>query len=149
MIDQFKRLRGYDPVPWMPALTGVLIGSREDSDKFLYDYRRTLADLMATEHYGTVAKVAHEHGLKVYGEALEDKRPSLGDDMAMRRHADIPMAAMWTHSRARWPEKNLSRRHQGRGLGGAYLWPEPGRGGIADRINEPLELCAERPQAGD
>jgi hypothetical protein len=99
MVDQFKRLRGYDPTPWMPALTGTIIGSRAESDKFLFDYRRTLADLMASEHYGTVAKVAHEHGLKVYGEALEDKRPSLGDDMAMRRYADVPMAAFWTFPR--------------------------------------------------
>ncbi len=99
MVAQFKKLRGYDPTPWMPALTGQIIGSRADSDKFLYDYRRTLADLMASEHYGTVATVAHENGLKVYGEALESGRPSLGDDMAMRRYADIPMAAMWTHQR--------------------------------------------------
>ncbi|MEY2943712.1 MAG: hypothetical protein RLY97_1726 [Pseudomonadota bacterium] len=104
MIDQFKRLRGYDPTPWMPALTGVLVGSRADSDKFLYDYRRTLADLMASQHYGTVAEVAHENGLKVYGEALEDHRPSLGDDMAMRSHADVPMAAMWTHGRKDGPK---------------------------------------------
>ena len=100
MVDQFKRLRGYDPIPWLPTLTGILVGSRAQSDAFLYDYRRTLADLIASEHYGTVAAVAHENGLKVYGEALEDNRPSLGDDMAMRRHADIPMAAMWVHSRA-------------------------------------------------
>ena len=99
MIAQFKRLRGYDPTMWLPALTGTIVGSRADSDKFLYDYRRTLADLMASEHYGTVATVAHEHGLKVYGEALESGRPSLGDDMAMRSHADIPMSAMWTHPR--------------------------------------------------
>ncbi len=104
MVDQFKRLRGYDPVPWMPALTGVLVGSREDSDRFLFDYRRTLADLLSSEHYGTVAKVAHEAGLTVYGEALEDHRPSLGDDMTMRRHADIPMAAMWTHARKDGPK---------------------------------------------
>lgn len=103
MIEQFKRLRGYDPVPWFPTLTGVLIGDRQQSDKFLYDYRRTLADLMASEHYGTVAKVAHENGLKVYGEALETRRPSLGDDMAMRSHADVPMAAMWTFDRTRGP----------------------------------------------
>jgi hypothetical protein len=99
MIAQFKTLRGYDPAPWLPALTGAIIGSRAQSDKFLYDYRRTLADLMASEHYGTVATVAHENGLKVYGEALENGRPSLGDDMAMRSHADIPMSAMWTHKR--------------------------------------------------
>ncbi len=104
MVAQFTKLRGYDPTPWMPALTGTIIGSRVQSDKFLYDYRRTLADLMASEHYGTVATVAHENGLKVYGEALEDHRPSLGDDMAMRSHTDIPMAAMWTHSRETGPK---------------------------------------------
>jgi hypothetical protein len=104
MVEQFKRLRGYDPTPWLPTLTGVVIGSRIQSDKFLYDYRRTLADLMASEHYGTVAAVAHENGLKVYGEALEDNRPSLGDDMAMRHYADVPMSAMWTHTRAQGPK---------------------------------------------
>lgn len=103
LIQQFKRLRGYDPVPWLPSLTGTIIGSRGQSDKFLYDYRRTLADLMASEHYGTVAQVARENGLKVYGEAMESGRPALGDDMSMRRFADIPMAAMWTRSRKDGP----------------------------------------------
>ncbi len=103
LVEQFKRLRGYDPTPWMPALAGVLIGSRADSDKFLYDYRRTLADLMASEHYGTIAQAAHEAGLKVYGEALEDKRPSIGDDMTMRSHADVPMSALWTYPREAGP----------------------------------------------
>jgi alpha-L-rhamnosidase len=107
MIAQFKRLRGYDPLPWLPALTGMIVGSRSRSDRFLYDYRGTLADLHASEHYGTVAKVARENGLKVYGEALEDKRPVIGDDMAMRRHADIPMAAMWTYARERGPRLTL------------------------------------------
>ena len=104
MIAQFKRLRGYDPTPWLPALTGTVIGSRAESEKFLYDFRRTLADLMASEHYGTVAAVAHENGLKVYGEALEDHRPSLGDDMAMRRYADVPMSALWTYGRKEGPK---------------------------------------------
>ncbi|GGC00868.1 hypothetical protein GCM10011494_19270 [Novosphingobium endophyticum] len=95
MIGHFKRLRGYDPTPWLPTLTGTIIGSREESDRFLFDFRRTLADLLADAHYGTVARVAHENGLKVYSEALEDNRPQIGDDLQMRRHADVPMAAMW------------------------------------------------------
>jgi len=103
MLAQFKALRGYDATPWLPALTGALIGSREDSDKFLYDWRRTLGDLMSSEHYGTVAAKAHAAGLKVYGEALEDHRPSLGDDMSMRTHADIPMAALWTFTQKNGP----------------------------------------------
>lgn len=97
LLEQFKRLRGYDARPWLPALAGVVVGDRARSDAFLYDYRRTLADLMASEHYGTVAKVAHEHGMRVYGEALESARVTLGDDMAMRSHADVPMAAMWAY----------------------------------------------------
>ncbi|WDF74359.1 glycosyl hydrolase [Novosphingobium sp. KACC 22771] len=96
-VEQFKALRGYDPTPWLPTLAGVLIGTRAQSDAFLYDWRRTLADLQASQHYGTVAKVAHEKGLKVYGEALENERPILGDDMSMRSHADVPMAAIWTY----------------------------------------------------
>ncbi|NOW45818.1 hypothetical protein FHW96_001976 [Novosphingobium sp. SG751A] len=95
MIERFKSLRGYDPVPWMPTLAGTLMGTREESERFLFDYRRTLSDLMASEHYGTIADVAHHHGLKVYGEAIEGNRSSFGDDMAMRRFADYPMAAMW------------------------------------------------------
>ncbi|MFD1613265.1 glycosyl hydrolase [Sphingomonas tabacisoli] len=107
LIEQFKTLRGYDPTPWLPALTGTIVGSRAESDKFLYDFRRTLADLHASQHYATVAAVAHENGLKVYGEALEDKRPVIGDDMAMRRYADIPMAAMWTYPHETEPRLTL------------------------------------------
>jgi hypothetical protein len=97
MIAQFQRLRGYDPRPWMPALAGVIVGSRSQSDAFLYDFRRTLADLIASEHYAQVAATAREYGLTVYGEALELGRPVIGDDMEMRRYADVPMAACWTY----------------------------------------------------
>ena len=107
MVAQFQHLRGYDPTAWLPALTGIIIGSRLQSDRFLADFRRTLADLHATEHYGTIAKVAHENGLKVYGEALEDKRPVIGDDLDLRRFADIPMAAMWTYEREAGPRLTL------------------------------------------
>ncbi|WP_277983283.1 glycosyl hydrolase [Sphingomonas faeni] len=107
MIAAFRRLRGYDPLPWLPTLTGTVIGSRARSDAFLYDYRQTLADLLSSEHYGTVATVAHARGLKVYGEALEDGRPALGNDIAMRAHADVPMAAMWTFPHGGEPRPTL------------------------------------------
>lgn len=96
LIEHFKELRGYDPTPWLPTLTGIIVGSRSESDRFLYDFRRTLADLMASQHYGTIAEVARQSGLRSYAEALEDSRPSLGDDMAMRSFTDVPMSALWT-----------------------------------------------------
>lgn len=98
LIAEFKARRGYDPLPWLPVLTGTIIGDAIRSDAFLHDFRQTLADLIAANHYGQIAETARERGLRSYAEALEFGRPSLGDDMAMRRHADVPMAAMWTYA---------------------------------------------------
>ncbi|WP_088183784.1 glycosyl hydrolase [Sphingobium sp. Z007] len=107
MVEEFKARRGYDPVPFLPTLTGAVVGSAARSDAFLHDYRQTLADLLADAHYGTVAKVAHENGMTVYGEALENGRPVLGDDLDMRSHTDVPMAAMWTFNRGGAPRSTL------------------------------------------
>lgn len=97
---QFAERRGYDPIPWLPALTGEIVGSRAQSEGFLYDFRDTLAELIADNHYGTVGRLARDNGLTVYGESLESNRDvsTLGDDLEMRRFADIPMAAMWTYA---------------------------------------------------
>lgn len=99
MLAEFRRLHGYDASPWLPALTGVVIGSPAQTDKFLWDFRRTIAELTAQNHYGEVTAAAHEKGLSTYVEALEDYRstPTFGDDMEMRRDGDIPMAAMWAY----------------------------------------------------
>jgi hypothetical protein len=98
ILAQFQRLRGYDPRPWLPALTGVVVGSRAQSDAFLFDFRNTLADLVSSEHYATIAQVVHDHGMIEYGEALESIRPSLGDDLQMRSHTDVPMSALWAYA---------------------------------------------------
>lgn len=104
LLACFERSRGYDPRPWLPALTGRLVGSASASDRFLYDYRRTLSELLASEYYGTLGAQARLRGMTSYAEALEDARPSLGDDLAMRAAADVPMGAMWTFDPADGPQ---------------------------------------------
>ena len=96
ILEHFVALRGYDPLRRLPALAGYLIGDADESDRFLFDYRRTLAELLSREYYGTLAVQARRRGMTSYAEALEDGRPQLGDDLAMRSHADVPMGAMWT-----------------------------------------------------
>jgi hypothetical protein len=96
IFEEFQQRRGYDARPWLPALTGVIIKGTADTDRFLWDYRRTIGQLMAENHYGEIAEDLHAHGMKYYGEALEYHRPSLGDDMEMRSRTDVPMGAMWT-----------------------------------------------------
>ena len=126
MLEQFQRLRGYDAKPWLPALTGEIVGSRAESDAFLYDFRRTLAELHASEHYGTVAKVAHERGMIVYGESLEGNRAAIGDDLDMRSYADIPMSALWAY---------------GARPGSHYLADGRGAASVAHVRGSPLVAC--------
>jgi hypothetical protein len=103
LIADFKRLRGYDPTPFLPALTGAAVESPVASDKFLWDFRRTVEELLAANHYGEIVRFAHEHGLKAEGEALEIYRSTFGDDLEMRRSFDMPMGAMWTYDTDRFP----------------------------------------------
>jgi hypothetical protein len=104
ILEEFKQRRGYDPRPWLPALTGVVIKSTEDTDRFLWDFRRTLGQLLAENHYGEIAEDLYSHGMSYYGEALEYHRPSLGDDMEMRSKTDVPMGAMWTWAGSPGPD---------------------------------------------
>jgi len=98
ILKEFEQRRGYDPHLWLPALTGVVIKSTADTDRFLWDFRRTISQLIAENHYGEISDDLHAHGLRYYGEALEYHRPSLGDDMEMRSKTDVPMGAMWTYA---------------------------------------------------
>jgi len=93
--ERFAELRGYDLFPWLPGLAGLVVADAASSDRFLYDYRRTISDLLTTEYYTAIAGIARSRGLTYYAEALEDHRPQLGDDLSMRAQADVPMGAMW------------------------------------------------------
>ncbi len=98
MIADFKRLRGYDPTPWMPVLAGEVVGSAADSDRFLWDFRRTIADLIADEHYGVLEDVIHQWGLGHYSESHEGGRAFVADGMEVKKFSEVPMSAMWTQS---------------------------------------------------
>jgi hypothetical protein len=98
VLAQFERLRGYDPRPWLPTLTGVLVNDAGSSDRFLWDFRRTIAQLRSEQYEAGIAAAAHAKGLRLSGEALENGRPELGDDIEMRRYTDVPTGAMWAFS---------------------------------------------------
>ena len=104
MREEFASRRGYDLLPWLPVVSGVLVGGAQRSDAFLWDFRRTVAELLAEKHYGTIARIARARGMGYYAEALEDHRPQLGDDLEMRSHADVPMGAMWCYEPENGPQ---------------------------------------------
>ena len=96
MLAQFKKLRGYDATPWLPVLAGRVVESGEDSDRFLWDFRKTIADLIANEHYGQLEETLHERGMRHYGESHESGRAFVADGMEVKKFNEVPMSAMWT-----------------------------------------------------
>jgi len=95
ILAEFKRLRGYDPTPWVPALTGHVVQSSDASDRFLWDFRRTIADLVISSNFNQVRDSLHERGLKYVTEAMAASRATIGDAMEMKARADFPMGEFW------------------------------------------------------
>ena len=96
MIAEFNKRRGYDIRPWLPVLTGRVVESAEASDRFLWDFRKTIADLTVEYHYGQITASLRERGMGRYTESHESGRHLIADGMDVKRDSDVPMGAMWT-----------------------------------------------------
>ncbi|MBR4756115.1 MAG: hypothetical protein IK076_04170, partial [Bacteroidales bacterium] len=95
MVDEFKNRRGYDLIPWLPVLTGEIVGSVEQSEAFLWDWTVTIADLYAA-NYDRITEILKEYGMKGrYSESHECGRAYIADGMDVKRTSSIPMAACW------------------------------------------------------
>ncbi|ACB75560.1 glycosyl hydrolase [Opitutus terrae] len=92
---EFRRRRGYAPTPYLPALTGRIVGSADVSDRFLWDFRRTLADLWAEAHYGTMAEKLRERGVGIYAEAAGVSLEMPEDTLLNKSKVEIPMGEFW------------------------------------------------------
>ena len=66
MIQDFKQVYGYDPIPYIPALNGVVVGSPDITDRFLWDLRRLVADQIAYKYVAGLREVSHEHGFTTW-----------------------------------------------------------------------------------
>src|ERR1017187_1648132 len=94
---EFQKRRGYDLLPWLPGLAGRIVNSREESDRFLFDYRKTLGDLAIDNHYRLFHDNAHKHGIGIHPESGGphavpiDAQRCLGWD-------DAPMSEFWAWS---------------------------------------------------
>ncbi len=102
MIAEFQKRRGYDPTPYLPALSGRVVDSAEVTDRFLWDFRRTLADLFADNHYGTMADLLRQKGIGIYSEAAGVSMEILEDTLLNKSKVEIPMGEFWV--RALHPE---------------------------------------------
>jgi hypothetical protein len=100
MAEEFKQRRGYDPTPYLAALTGTTVESQEISARFQRDLRRTVADLWAENTYGHFLRQARSLGLGVHAESGEWGPVSIMDSFMNFGRNDIPMGEFWIQNQS-------------------------------------------------
>jgi hypothetical protein len=96
MRDEFRQRRKYDLLKWLPAMTGRVVGSLEQSERFLWDLRKTVAELSDDNYARRARERAHQHGMKLSIEAYGD---GLFDLLSYAGCADMPMGEFWVGGR--------------------------------------------------
>jgi hypothetical protein len=89
--EEFKSRRGYNLVKYLPALTGRIVGDQETTERFLWDFRRTIGDLFADNHTSRLTYRAHQDGIQFscepYGGTFEN--------LQLGGRVDLPMVEFW------------------------------------------------------
>jgi hypothetical protein len=91
--NDFLRLRGYDLLNFLPTLTGRIVNDIETTEKFLWDYRKTISDLIARNYYGRFAELSRENKLKFSLEPYGEYGNT--DDFIISGIPEIPVCEFW------------------------------------------------------
>ncbi|HEY9510456.1 MAG TPA: glycosyl hydrolase, partial [Verrucomicrobiae bacterium] len=93
---EFKQRNGYDLIGYLPEMTGRFVESANTSERFLWDLRRTQAELVANYYYGELRNLCRQHGLRLFVEPY-GAGPGAYDELQVAGHADVPMGEFWAH----------------------------------------------------
>ncbi len=92
-MDEFMKRRGYDPLPWLPAYDGKIVGSPDQTERFLWDMRITSQELVMENHVGRIKDISREYG---FGLSIEPYDMNPTADLDLGSPADVPMCEFWS-----------------------------------------------------
>jgi len=91
--EEFNKRRGYDALPYLPAMQGRVVDSVETTERFLWDLRRTAQELVVENHAQRIKELAAKHDLQFTIEPY-DLNPA--GDLALGDVADTPACEFWS-----------------------------------------------------
>jgi hypothetical protein len=91
---EFQRRRGYDLLRFLPVVTGSVVESQEVSERFLWDLRQTVQELILQNHAEHLKKLSRRHG---FGLSIEPYDMTPCADMSLGSIADVPMCEFWLY----------------------------------------------------
>ena len=89
---EFKKRCGYDIEPYLPAIAGRIIGDAEITERFLWDFRHTISELIAENYAGHLRELSNQHGIQFSMEAI-DNTPF--DEMRVAGQSNMPQTEFW------------------------------------------------------
>ena len=98
MPAMFRKFAGYDIIPWLPAMLGEVVGSKEATEKFAADLRAFTAHTVNENFYGKIGKRLRAMGMTYECEPVVEVA-SLRDQLSLFKHADIPQDEIWQSCR--------------------------------------------------
>jgi len=110
---EFQARRKYDVYKYLPVFTGRVVDSLEVSERYLWDVRQTISDLVLDYYAGHYKKLSNEKGI---GLSIEAYGNCVMDDLAYAGRADEPMAEFWS-----WPN-NFTADTVQRMVSGAHTY---------------------------
>jgi len=108
---QFEQNRGYSLIKWIPVLCGETVGDSKLSDAFLYDFRKTIADMIENNYYKHFRDLCHKEKLEMHAEIIygDANYPAL-DILKSNSYADLPMFEFWAgHNKNTFVEYSSSK----------------------------------------
>ncbi|MDE3167786.1 MAG: glycoside hydrolase, partial [Acidobacteriota bacterium] len=96
--EEFRARRGYDVLPWLPVVAGRILDSRDTSNRFLNDFRRTVGDLVIAGHYRPFAEAAARYGLGIHPESGGPHGAPI-DALETLGVSTLPQMEFWARSR--------------------------------------------------
>jgi len=103
--EAFRARRGYDLMPFLPVFTGRVVESAEISERFLWDLRRTIADLLLENYADRFRELSQRNGLKLSIEAYGNGPL---DDLPYAGLADLPVSEFWMGMEPWWVTKEMA-----------------------------------------
>ena len=102
---EFKRLRGYDIAPYLPVLAGRVVDNLEVSERFLWDFRQTISDLLVGNYAAYMRELANKHGIRL---SIEGYAGVPADELRYAGQANEPMSELWSWTPwSRWNAWNI------------------------------------------
>jgi len=92
MPQAFKTRRGYDIINYLPVLTGRVVGNANTTERFLWDFRRTCADVMADNYQGRFVELCKKHNIASYTEPYNH---APFEQMQAGAKMDVNMGEFW------------------------------------------------------